>query len=59
MVMSKGQENILLRRPPVARPVSSHEGLGELVADVSKGKTSMPPAASGIVLHISSFQESW
>lgn len=29
----KGQENILLRRPPVPRPLSSQDALSELVSD--------------------------
>lgn len=40
-VPSKGQENILLRRPPVSRASSSQEGLSELAADtVVRGKSS-------------------
>ncbi|KDP26849.1 hypothetical protein JCGZ_18007 [Jatropha curcas] len=39
--LSKGPENILLRRPPVPRASSSQEGLSELVSDtVTMGKSS-------------------
>ncbi|EEF47426.1 conserved hypothetical protein [Ricinus communis] len=39
--LPKGQENVLLRRPPVARVSSSQEGLSELVSDTAiRGKSS-------------------
>ncbi|XP_050208555.1 protein ESSENTIAL FOR POTEXVIRUS ACCUMULATION 1-like [Mercurialis annua] len=40
-VLSKGQENILLRRPPVPRPSASQEGLAESVSDtIMRGRVS-------------------
>lgn len=33
MLLSKGQDNILLRRPPVSRALSSQEGLSDLASD--------------------------
>lgn len=37
-VLSRGSDNMLLKRPPVSRPLSSHEGLSDLTSDpVSKG----------------------
>ncbi|KAM6562629.1 hypothetical protein CsatB_022627 [Cannabis sativa] len=40
-LLIKGQESILLRRPPVPRTPSSHDGLSELASDpVSRGKNS-------------------
>lgn len=42
-VPPKGQENILLRRPPISHTSSSHEGLPELLQDtVMRGK---PPSS--------------
>ncbi|XP_051122637.1 protein ESSENTIAL FOR POTEXVIRUS ACCUMULATION 1-like isoform X2 [Andrographis paniculata] len=46
---SKGQENILLRHPPMPRPASSHEGLSNLPADpVSKGRSLSNTAPSDV-----------
>lgn len=40
-ISSKGQENILLRRPPVSSASASQEGLSELISDpVLRGKIS-------------------
>lgn len=40
-IPSKGQENILLRRPPVSSASASQEGLSELISDpVLRGKNS-------------------
>ncbi|XP_020551307.1 LOW QUALITY PROTEIN: uncharacterized protein LOC105168683 [Sesamum indicum] len=44
---SKAPDNVLLRRPPVSRAASSHEGLSEVTADrVARGKSlsnTVPP----------------
>ncbi|KAK4402610.1 hypothetical protein Sango_1001700 [Sesamum angolense] len=38
--IAKAPENVLLRRPPVSRAASSHEGLSEVTADrVARGKS--------------------
>ncbi|KAL2253795.1 UNVERIFIED_CONTAM: Protein ESSENTIAL FOR POTEXVIRUS ACCUMULATION 1 [Sesamum indicum] len=45
--ISKAPDNVLLRRPPVSRAASSHEGLSEVTADrVARGKSlsnTVPP----------------
>ncbi|KAK6922446.1 GYF domain [Dillenia turbinata] len=46
-ILSKGPENVLLKRPPAPRTSSSQEGLSELVADpAARGKNSLSGATS-------------
>lgn len=48
-VLSKGHENILLRRPPVSHISSSQEGLSELISDpVMRGKIPTSGASDGV-----------
>ncbi|PON51866.1 GYF domain containing protein [Parasponia andersonii] len=48
-VSFKGQENILLRRPPVSRTPSAQDGLSEIVSNpVSRGKSSSSGISDGV-----------
>lgn len=49
-VSFKGQDNILLRRPPVSRTPSSQDGLSELPDPVSRGKGSSGGLPDGMLI---------